>query len=256
MPSIPPTARRLTAAMVLTSLVAGGASAASGSSLRLTGTREDNNRPGQLRVIVGFSGSGLRANRVVANDFTHPGGDPTTLATASLTISQTAVASVPVLRAPDGTIIRVTHRGTSARLIIEPKAGRYKYLYYRVADRQHILILLWRSVVPAAPAYAIKGYPPGCLTLSHSRRSPGRITVSGTEHGIFEHQFTLALRGRAGRQLSHTTVHAVNGVWNGTLSYHLSHEQWVTLEAVAASPKDEAIACIAQAAVKLQLGAS
>jgi hypothetical protein len=242
----------LAAVALLTCLAVAGTSTGNGSSLKLTGMREDPGRPGLLRVVIGFSGPGLSANRLIANGFTHTRGDPTTLASASLTVSGALVAQVPTLRTQDGTIIRATGRGTNARIRLDPKDGRYKYLYYEIPDRQHILILLWRSGVPGAVSYVIRGFPRGCLVLEHTRRAPGSITVFGSERGIFEHQFTLALRDGTGRQFSRTTVHSNNGAWSGTLTYHLSRAQWVTLEAVAPSPKDEAITCIAQVAVKLQ----
>jgi hypothetical protein len=87
--------------------------------------------------------------------------------------------------------------------------------------------------------------------FSHTHRSTGTITAFGTEHGIFEHQFSLALRGGDGRQFRRTTVHSFGDQWTGTLHYAVHQDQWGTLEAVAYSAKDEAISCIAQFAVKL-----
>jgi hypothetical protein len=243
----------LAAVALLVFLAVAGTSAGNGSPLRLTGMREDINRPGLLRLVIGFSGPGLSANRVDAKGFTHPPGDPTTLATATLTVSGTLVTHVPTLRTQDGTLVHATQRGANARITLDPKAGRYKYLYYSIPDPGHILILLWRSGTPGAPAYVTGGFPRGCIVLDHTRRPLGSITAFGHEHGIFENQFMLALRNGKGRRFTRTTIHAGSrGAWSGTLTYHVSQEQWGTLEAVAFSPKDEAISCIAQIAVKLQ----
>jgi hypothetical protein len=237
--------------IVLATLALAGTSAGAATPLTLTGMREDPGRVGLLRLVIGFSGSGLQGNRVVADGFTHTRGNPTTLASARLTISGVAVAPQPALIAQDRTVIRATGNGTRAQLTIDPRDGRYKYLYYEIPDPHHILILLWRSNVPGPAAYVKHGFPRGCLVLNHTQRIPGRVTVFGSERGIFEHQFQLDLRDGAGRQITRTTVHAVNGQWSGTLAYSLSRAQWVTLEAVAFSAKDEAISCIAEIAIKV-----
>ena len=237
---------------VLVALLIGAApTSASGGSV-LSGIREDPGRPGMLRLVIGFSGTPMSANRVTAAGFRHTAGDPTTLASASLTVTGARVARIPVLRAQDGTLVRAATSGSSSRITIDPRDGRYKYLYYEIPDPRHILIIMWLSRVPRAPAYVPGGFPRGSIVIDHTIRRPGSITAVGLEHGIFEHQFSLALRTGIGRRFERTTVHAVNGRWTATLTYRVAQPQWGTLEAVAFSAKDSAITAIAQIAVKLQ----
>ncbi len=238
-------------AAALLGVSATSARTSAGSPLRLTGMREDPNRPGLLRLVIGFSGAGLRSNRVMARVTATP-ADPTKLRSASLTVSNVTVGQVPVLRTRDGTIVSATGRGADARITITPKAGRYKYLYYAIPDRGHILVLLYRSGTPAAPAYVVTGTPRRCIAFDHTHRVTGSITAYGHARGIFENQFMLGLRDGAGHRFTRTTVHVgTGGAWHGTLIYHVSRAQWGTLEAVEFSAKDDAISCIAQLAVKL-----
>jgi hypothetical protein len=233
-----------------------GASGARSSPLIATGLRWDPGRPGLLRIVVGFSGSALRSNQIMAK-VGHVASDPTTLASAKLVITapgahvETATDRDTLAATFGGTRVLVVKSAGGLAVSLDPPDRRYKYLYYEVPDPRHILILLWESGTPGAAAYYTSGFPHGCIVFSHTHRSTGRITAFGTEHGIFEHQFNLALRGGDGRQFRRTTVHSFGGQWTGTLHYAVHQDQWGTLEAVAYSAKDETISCIAQFAVKL-----
>ncbi|MGZ4233132.1 MAG: hypothetical protein ACXVVQ_17105 [Solirubrobacteraceae bacterium] len=245
------------AAVCAIAMLLGAASSGAGTSpLIATGLRWDPGRPGLLRIVVGFSGPALRSNQIMAQ-VRHPASDPTTLASAKLAITapgahvETATDSDTLAATFAGTRIGVVKSAGGLVVSLDPPDRRYKYMYYEVPDPRHILILLFESRTPGAAAYYVSGFPHGCIVFSHTRRSTGRITTFGTEHGIFEHQFTLALRGSDGRQFRRTTVHSVGRQWTATLTYAVHRQQWGTLEAVAFSPKDEAISCIAQVAVKL-----
>jgi len=79
------------------------------------------------------------------------------------------------------------------------------------------------------------------------------IQASGTAHGIFENQFTLAVRNASGRVAGHRNV-AFGGTapdWTSTVSYTVQANQPGTLEAVDLSPRDGALTCLAQVRVPL-----
>jgi hypothetical protein len=60
----------------------------------------------------------------------------------------------------------------------------------------------------------------------------------------------MVVRGAHGKVLGRHTV-AQHGSWSAQVGYHASRRQPGTLEAVAFSPKDGALACIAQVRVTL-----
>jgi hypothetical protein len=63
--------------------------------------------------------------------------------------------------------------------------------------------------------------------------------------------FGIVVRGATGNVLGRAGgVHA-RGAWTTTVRYRAAHRQEGTLEAVAFSPKDGAISCIAQVRVTL-----
>jgi hypothetical protein len=115
---------------------------------------------GRLQLDFRFSGGTVTASSVLANRFTHPRGDPTTLASASLLVKGVVVAHHAPLRTRDGTIIRATQAGPDARITIDPPDGRYKYLSYDVQTPKELGLALWRSGPPAAAGYVRRGFPP------------------------------------------------------------------------------------------------
>jgi hypothetical protein len=76
------------------------------------------------------------------------------------------------------------------------------------------------------------------------------VSARGTEHGVFENTFRVAIRGANGKLLKQRTV-VDGGSWSTTVHYIASHRQAGTLEAVTFSAKDGSLACIAQVHVTL-----
>jgi hypothetical protein len=149
--------------------------------------------------------------------------------------------------------LRVTVEQASGRLRIRLAAAahRFKYVAYRVAG-QRVLIDVYRSRPPSGGA-ARPGRAGSCLSIAQHADSGGTIHASGTAHGIFENQFTLAVRNAAGRVIGHRTVAYGTTAprWASTVSYSVSADQPGTLEAVALSPRDGALTCLAQIGVPL-----
>ena len=230
-------------------------SAAADSCTRLvaTGVRADINSTAYVRVVIGFSGASVGDGGVTLTAVTHPSGDPSTVTGATLFIGARCGASAV------GTATGYVRYGI--HVSVRPAAGgltvtlrferRYKYVQYRVADSGHLEIKMWHAGPPGAASYIPNGSPPRCLTFRHTIRRPGRITATGTESNVFEHQFQLGIRGADGRRLSSVHVTAIGGTWTATVPYTVTHAQWGTLEATAFSPKDGSLTCIAQLAVML-----
>jgi hypothetical protein len=192
-----------------------------------------------VRAVLTITGT---ARSVTATDAAPADGR------ASLALRARAAAAPP---AADG--VRVSVRRTPRGLTVTTIAAarRFKYLAYRVLQRPQRLVLeLWKSSPPPPAARWLQGRG-GCLTLERIAAPPGQITAGGREHGLFEHAFGLVLRRSDGRIGARRTVVAAGGRWSAHLAYSEPQRQAGTLEAVARSPKDGALACLAQARVVL-----
>jgi hypothetical protein len=163
-------------------------------------------------------------------------------------------------------ILRLTHRGVTThtsgargygvRVALQPatqqlnialsfRAHRFKYLSYAVVGGNRLAIDLWRSAPPGLNTHTCAG-----LTLNPLQITPGVVAATGTEHGIFENQFQVVVRGADGKVLARK--HVVGpGDWSSTLHYHAASSQVGTVEAVAFSAKDGAMECLAQKRVTL-----
>ena len=123
---------------------------------------------------------------------------------------------------------------------------RFKYVSYAVVTGNRLAIDLWKSAPPAKPSHTCSG-----LTLSSYWESNGStVLASGHEHGIFENQLQVVVRGENGAVLGRKSVHGP-GRWATRVHYHVARSQPGTVEAVAFSAKDGALECLAQHFVQL-----
>ena len=226
----------LTAVGLLTlPALAGAASNLTATNIRI------GDHPAFVRVVVDFSGGVLRM-RDVENEW---GDDPKT-------------ASVGVRR-PNATTraARRTAYGVSARVVKDSGhlrvdmglTRKIKYLSYAVVTGNRLAIDLWKSTPPSKSA-EIRTGAGGCLALRSWDVTRGTVAVTGSERGIFEHTFQVVVWGAHGNVLGRQTV-AKHGQWSARVHYRATHRQLGTLEAVAFSPKDSALSCIAQVRVNL-----
>lgn len=207
--------------------------------LTATGVRIGDH-PAYVRVVVDFNGR-VPANQVVF--------DRLWTRTAALHIERPNIATSTSGGTGQG--VRVALQPATERLNIGLSfaAHRFKYVSYAVVTGNRLAIDLWKSapprLFPSRPSF-----PRGCLSIRKLLITNGSITASGTERGVFEHQFQVVVRGAKGTVLGRrTSVHGPS--WSTTVHYRAANRQAGTLEAVALSPKDGALACIAQTRVTL-----
>jgi hypothetical protein len=140
--------------------------------------------------------------------------------------------------------------GTQAlRITASFARHRFKYVSYgRQVRADRLYITLWKSAPP--PRSGAAGYR-GCLSIRSFHVNKGSVSATGSEGpSVFENTFQVVVRGADGKVLGRRTV--VHGPsWRATVKYTASHRQSGTLEAVAFSPKDGALACLSQTRVTL-----
>lgn len=123
---------------------------------------------------------------------------------------------------------------------------RFKYVSYAVVGGNRLAIDLWKSTPPRKPSHTCSG-----LTLGSFWSANGHeVSVRGHEHGIFENQFEVVVRGANGAALGRQSVHGP-GRWAAKVHYHVAYKQAGTVEAVSLSAKDGALECLAQHFVEL-----
>ncbi|MDX6480646.1 MAG: hypothetical protein QOG85_1156 [Gaiellaceae bacterium] len=227
----------LLAALALLTLpaLAGAASPLTAASLRFS------NHRGFVRVVINFNGT-ISAREVVAGAvrkttaavrLNHPG--VTTDASSGTGFGLTAA-------------LQPATQGLNIGLSFSPH--RFKYIYYAAEAENVLAIDLWKSAPPAGAIRTCAG-----LTLTHvNPATPGLMIAGGAEHGLFENQFQVVVRGANGLVLGRQTGVHGPGNWTAHVHYTAGRRQTGTLEAVAFSPKDAAIDCLAEAPVTLPAG--
>ena len=121
--------------------------------------------------------------------------------------------------------------------------GVFKYLSYRVAGGDELVVDVWKSTF--GPAGNVSRGQRGCLTLNRVSAAAGMVTASGTAHGLFESRFRAVLRDAFGGVLASRPVSASGG-WHVALRYTARQGQGASLEAAASSAKDGALGCLVQ----------
>jgi hypothetical protein len=203
--------------------------------------------PAYVRAVIRFRGGRLGANDAEAAD-----PDPFN-GLSRMVVSHAGIrTTVPEVHGL-GVSVRVIRGSGRLRVRLATANGRFKYLAYRqVHAPERLIVDLYRSRPPVAGAQ-MPGMPNSCLSIANHADTGGTIQASGTANGIFENQFTLAVRDAAGKVVGHRNVaFGMTGPnWSSTVSYAVSTNQPGTLEAVDLSARDGALACLAQIRVPL-----
>ena len=223
------------AVMAAVGLFALPALAGAAPQLTATGVRIGDH-PGYVRVVVDFNGNvperevelAGHSGTMFAVRLNHPGA-----------ISQTSG------RTGEGVKVALQSGTQALHITMSFAPNRLKYLLYAVVTGNRLAIDLWKSAPPSARTQTCDG-----LSLTGRHVEPGVVTASGTQHGIFENQFQVVVRGAHGKVLGQKHV-TDSGTWSATVNYTAAHGQAGTLEAVAFSAKDGALECLAQRRVWL-----
>jgi len=225
----------VTAVGVLTLPALAGAASHELSALSATNVRIGDH-PAFVRVVVVFDGR-VRANDVEFRALTK------TMATVRLNRPGVGTSTSGRTREGVSVALQPATQGLNIAMTYAPR--RFKYLSYAVVTGNRLAMDLWKSAPPSTPTQTCKG-----LSIGSWHVKPGVVTVTGTEHGIFENQFAVVLRGPGGKVLGRKHVFGP-GAWSAKVRYTASRHRVGTLEAVAFSAKDGALQCLAQTRVSL-----
>ena len=214
--------------------------------LTATGIRIGNH-PAFVRVVVDFEGARLRDNQVLAADPSPFDGR------ARVRVSGRGIDADADPERAHGVSARVVQRDDAVVLRLRADERRFKYLGYLVLHGpERLAVDLWKARPPRPAAEFLRAPQGGCLTLGGYAVRPGFARAHGTEQGIFEHMFQLALRRAGGGVVRAVGVTSSAGEWRRRLRYSVGRRQAGTLEAVDLSEKDGSLACIVQVAVILR----
>jgi len=229
-------------AACMAALVA-AAPAPAASRLTAVGTRIGAH-PAYVRVVVDFTGGRLGAEDFEAVD--HAAADGSVLVRVR---RRNVQADAAPARAAG---VRAQVLGARNRLDVRVRAAAQRFKYVMVSALhapERLVIDLYRSR-PPGPGAEIPTGRGSCLSLA--RVVPGRrsFTMRGRELHLFEHSFLLRVRDARGRVVGERVMTAA-GHWSAVVRYRVAARQRGTLEAVADSAKDGALACIAQVGAPL-----
>lgn len=202
-----------------------------------------------VRVSVRFNGGTLGATDAEASD-----PDPSD-GIGRMVVRHAGIGTTAPSAHRLGVGVRVTQGSGRLRIRLAASERRFKYLAYRQVHRPERLVVdLYKSAPPSAAAER-PGTSASCLSIAEHADIGGTIQASGTAHGIFENQFTLAVRNAAGRVVGHRNVAfgSTAPSWSSTVDYLVTANQPGTLEAVDLSPRDGALTCLAQIRVPLAM---
>lgn len=203
--------------------------------------------PATARVVVDFAGGRLDPGPIMATD-----PDPYSDGRIRVVVpARNAQARAPTARGA-GVTARVLQGANRVTVAVSGARRRFKYAGYRVLHGgERLVIDLFKSAPRGSGAVARYGRP-GCLALGTIAVRPPRILVTGTERDVFEHSFPVRVRSATGRAVGQSTVSAAAGRWRANVRFRVTRPQTGTLEAVELSAKDGALACLAQAPVRLR----
>lgn len=200
--------------------------------------------PAVVRITVTLPNATIRRNDVNAVD-AFPFGD----GVVALRVERTRVPPTAGRLRLGALHVRVLSRGPDAVIVVGGPARRFKYVWHTGID-DRVELELWRAAPPSKRAQTPTGRG-GCLTIDGTSVENGIVTAEGRERALFDHTFTLRVRGSNGRSIARRTVTARGGRWSAALRYRVSRPQPATLEAVDLAPADSSLTCLAQVRVRL-----
>ena len=214
-------------------------------ALSATGVRIGNHAA-FVRVVVDFNG------RVPANQVEFDG---LWTRTAALHVARPGITTSTSGGTGQGVRVGLQPATQKLNIGLSFAARRFKYVSYAVVGGNRLAIDLWKSAPPTKAAEIRTGFSSGkrCLALDRWHARGGKVTVTGSAGNLYEHAFSVIVRGARGKALG-VRAGSASGRWNASIRYHATHRQAGTLEAVSFSGKDGSITCIAQ--VRLTLPAT
>lgn len=241
-----------TTGAVLATLITGSALAVppvaqAATYLTATHTRIADH-PAFVRAVIDFAGGKIRhpSEMLVATD-----AEPYADGVARVRLDAQGVRTEARTARRDGVTVRVIQRRNRLIFRLAAATRRFKYVSYTaLRDPERLVVDLWRSAPPTGAA-EMRRAPEGCLALTRYDVSRRHAAAAGTEQNLFEHSFVLRLRAADGRTLAEQPRTSADGRWTGFFRYPAVRPQPGTLEAVALSAKDGALACLAQVRVRL-----
>lgn len=207
-------------------------------ALTATGVRIGDH-PAYVRVVVDFNGK-VPVNQV---EFNKLGGR-----TATLQVNHPGIKAKVSTGTGEGVRVALQPGTQALHIAMNFARNRFKHVSYAIVGGNRLAIDLWKSTPYGInkPIHTCSG-----LTLSSNWDANGRrVLVRGHEHGIFENQFQVVVRGAKGAVLGRNIVHGA-GRWRTAVHYHAAVSQPGTVEAVAFSSKDGSLACIAELGINL-----
>lgn len=233
------------ATLALAGATLGVAPAAQGTS-RLTATRTRiGDHPAFVRAVVDFAHGKIPrpSEMLVATDPEPFDG------IARVRLALRGIRTQARKVRARGVTVRVIQGRNRITVRLSATPNRFKYLsYFTLRNPQRLVIDLWKSAPPVAAAEIRRA---GCLGLRRYDVSRRHVAAAGTERNLFEHSFVVRLRAADGRVLAQQPTTSADGRWTSFFRYPAVRRQAGTLEAVAASAKDGALACIVQVRVKI-----
>jgi hypothetical protein len=230
--------RRWIAIVIAAGIVALPSLAGATSQLTATNVRVVDH-PAYVAVLISFN-STISVRHVTA--------DSLTKIAAALHLAHRGVTTQTTGRRGDGVRVSLQPATQGLNISVDFAWRRFKYVSYWRDPKSRLGIDLWKR---APKPYIRTQSCQGGLTLDLPQHTkPGVIHASGSERGIYENQFRLVVRNSRGKIIGQRHVHG-QGSWSATVKYHASYGQWGVVEAVAFSPKDAAVACLAQQSVTL-----
>ncbi len=200
----------------------------------------------RVRIAVTLPHAHLRRSRDVFAVDAFPFGD----GSVALRVAHTTVPrGLGPLRV-GAFAVRVSPRGAETLMVVTGPRRRFKYVSH-AASGGRIVIELWRAVPPNRAAEIPRAHG-GCLTITRSEVADGVVRAEGRERAVFEHTFTVRVRGVNGRSLARRTVTARRGRWSAALTYAVDRPQAGTLEAADFSQADASLTCLAQRRIRLR----
>ena len=241
------TAGAVLATMIAATVTLGVAPVARAAThLTATDTRIADH-PAFVRAVVDFAHGEIRrpTERLVATD-----PEPFADGIARVRLVQRGIRTTAQTARAFGVTVRVLQGRNRITVRLTAAAHRFKYVSYTwLRNPERLVIDLWKSAPPVAAAQIVRA-PGGCLQLTRYKVSARHAAAAGLERNLFEHASVVRLRAADGGVLAQQPRTSAQGRWTSSFRYPPARRQAGTLEAVAESAKDGALACLVQVRVR------